>query len=106
MAQTLVRMVGPVLLSDTAATVYTVPGGTTATLLDMQICNESGADAKLTLSIGTDGAGKRLFKESLVPPGKPVQRTGAINLAAGEVVQAYADIDAVLTLTISGVETT
>lgn len=106
MADVLKRLVGPVSLTDTAATVYTVPSGKTATMLDMQVCNESGADAYWTLSIGTDGPGKRLIFESLVPVGKSVQRTGAINLDDGEVVQAYADVDAAITLTISGVEST
>lgn len=59
-----------------------------------------------TLSVGTDGAGKRLHYQEDVASHKSFQRTGNIHIDAGEVLQAYASAGTSLTLTISGIETT
>lgn len=105
MADVLRRFVGPVALGTSASTLYTVPTGSTVVLLDVHACNESGSDASFTLSIGTDGAGKRLFKGEVVPANRAIQRTGNVALAAGEVLQGLASAGSAITLTISGVET-
>jgi hypothetical protein len=104
-ADVLKRVAGPVALGATAATVYTVPASTTATLRCVHVANEAAADHTFTLSIGTDGAGKRLFRDYPVVAKGVVDWTGPMVLAAGEVLQASADAGAVLTLTVSAVET-
>lgn len=104
MADVLKRLSGPALLGNSASTVYTVPGATIAVVRDICVCNESGSTATFTLSIGTDGAGKRLYYNVLIPADSTFQRTGNIVLDAAEVLQAYSGTASVLTLTLSGVE--
>lgn len=106
MADALKRLSGPTALTAAAVTQYTAPALTTATIRSIHVCNESAAQHDFTLSIGVDGAGKRLFKNQVVPAGDSFDWTGNIVLAAGELVQALADAGAVLTLVVSGIETT
>lgn len=103
---TLTRIVGPALLTGAAATVYTTPASTTTTVRAIHVTNESGASATFTLSVGTDGAGKRFFYQVPVVNGDMgLDWTGSLVLAAGDVLQAYSGTASALTLTISGVVT-
>lgn len=105
MAETLKRLAGPVALGTSAATLYTAPGDIShGTILEVHVCNESGSDATFTLSIGTDGSGKRMFCEELVEAHRTFQRTGATFFGASEVLQGLASAGSSLTITISGVE--
>ena len=106
MADTLKRVVGPQLLNTTGGTVYTVPANTQAVLRDIIVCNESNATATFTISIGTDGAGKRLFKSASLTANTTFQQTGGITLEAAEVIQAVASANSAIVLTISGLEIT
>lgn len=99
------RLTGPALLTGSAATVYTVPASTVTVLRNIHVCNETGADATLTLSIGTDGSGKRLFRTFNVSANDVMDWSGAIIMAAAEVIQAFSGTASALTLTVSGVET-
>lgn len=106
MADTLKRLSGPTLLTTSAVTQYTVPGSTTATVRSIHVANETGTAATFTLSLGTDGAGKRLFKDVSVPANGVLDWSGTVILAAAEVLQALAGTGSALTLTVSGVEST
>ena len=104
MADTAKRLSGPTALTTSAATQYTVPGSTKAILRSIHVANESATERTFTLSIGTDGAGKRLFKDVPVAAGDSFDWSGFIVLDAAEVIQALASANTALTLTISGVE--
>lgn len=104
MADTAKRLSGPTALTTSAVTQYTVPGATTTILRSIHVCNETATDQTFTVSIGTDGAGKRLWKAVTCPANDSFDWSGFIVLAAAEVIQALADAGAALTLTISGVE--
>ena len=106
MADTLKRLVGPQNLNTTGGTVYTTPANTQAVLRDIIVCNESNATATFTLSIGTDGAGKRLFKSSSIAANTTFQQTGSVTLEAAEIIQAAASANSAIVLTISGLEVT
>ena len=99
------RLSGPALLTGSAATVYTVPASTTTVLRNIHVCNETGTAATLTMSIGTDGAGKRLFMGFSVAANDVLDWSGAIVMAAAEVIQAFSGTASALTLVVSGVET-
>jgi hypothetical protein len=99
------RLSGPALLTGSAATVYTVPASTTTVLRNIHVCNETGTAATLTMSIGTDGAGKRLFMGFSVAANDVLDWSGAIIMNAAEVLQAFSGTASALTLTTSGVET-
>ena len=49
-------------------------------LRDIHLCNETGADATVTLSIGSDGSGKRILKDYVVPANDYRGFVGGINL--------------------------
>jgi hypothetical protein len=102
---TLKRLSGPAALTTVAVTQYTAPLLTTATIRSIHVCNETSADHTFTLSIGVDGAGKRLFKSQPVAANDSFDWSGMIVLGAGELLQALADANTALTLTVSGVET-
>lgn len=105
MADTLKRLAGPTLLTATAVTVYTVPAATTGVVRAIHVTNETGAPATFTLSVGVDGAGKRMFYQVPVANADMgLDWTGNLVLAAGEVLQAYSGTASALTLIVSGVE--
>lgn len=106
MADTLKRLSGPAALTTSAAAQYTVPGSTKAVVRNVHVCNESGSAATVTVSIGTDGAGKRILKGFSVPANGVYDWSGSLVLDAAEVVQALASANTSLTLTISGLEVT
>lgn len=106
MADTLKRLSGPVFVATSASTHYTVPASTTATVRAIHVANETGSSANFTLSVGTDGAGKRLFKDVPIAANDVLDWTGTLVLSAAEVIQAVAGTGSALTLTMSGVETT
>lgn len=106
MADAMSRLAGPAYLTNAAATVYTVPALTTATVLEWIFANEDSSAHTITVSIGADAGGKRLWKDVLIPANSTFQVTGNTVLAAAEVIQAYADANSAVTLTMSGVLTT
>lgn len=106
MADTAKRLSGPTALTTGAVTQYTAPAATTAILRSIHVANESGSTADFTLSIGADGAGKRLFRNQDIPTKGSFDWSGFVVLATGELVQALASAGTALTLTISGVEVT
>lgn len=106
MADTATRLIGPVQLGTSPATVYTVPALTTAILRHLRVANTGGATATFTLSIGADAAGTRLYSATPIPGGSVLDWAGFEVLAAGEHLEAYSDTATTLTLTSSGVTIT
>lgn len=106
MADTLKRLAGPTLLTASAATVYTVPALTTTVVRNIHVCNETGTAATFTLALGTDGAGKRLYKAVSIPANDSLDVGLSLVLGAAEILQAYSGTASALTLVISGVEST
>lgn len=104
MADTLKRLSGPTLLSNSAATQYTVPGSTVTTIREVHVANTTGSAATFFMSIGTDAAGTRLYSGLSIPANSVMKATGSTVLAATETIQAYSGTNSALTLTISGVE--
>jgi hypothetical protein len=99
------KRAGPTALTATAATLYTVPAATTFLLRSIHVCNESNATALFTMSIGTDGAGKRIFKDFAVTANGVALETMLIVLTATEVIQAFSTTGAnLLTVILSGIE--
>lgn len=106
MTDTAKRLSGPTALSASAVTQYTAPSSTTTTVRNIHVVNENTTTQLFTLSIGTDGAGKRLWYQFPIAAKGVLDWSGFIVLAAADVIQALADATTSLTLTISGIETT
>lgn len=67
MARTPKRIVGPAPVATGPTTVYTVPALTKTVLRWIHVSNPSGAAVTLTLSIGADAAGTRLWAAYSIP---------------------------------------
>lgn len=107
MTDTAVRLIGPLTLTDAPATLYTVPVGTTTVLRHAVFTKESTGIAEVTMSFGVDGATTRVIAGApLFGDGGILDWSGFQVLEAGEVIQAYASVDAVVNLVVSGVEIT
>jgi len=104
MARTPTRLAGPALVSNAAATKYTVPGATTAVVRHIHVSNPTGSPVDFTLSIGTDAAGTRLFDGLSIAADSVYEHFCYHVLDAAEIIQALAGTTNVITLTISGDE--
>ncbi len=97
------RFSGPALLTNSAATKYTVASGQAIVIRHIHVDNPAGgSNATLFISIGSDAAGARIFAGENVAPGVPLDHWCYYPLAAGEIIQAYSGTNNVLTCTISG----
>lgn len=98
------KRVGPTLLTASAATVYTAPGSTVFHMRSIHFSNNTGTDRVVTMSIGTDAVGTRIFGSMPVRANSSVDWSGYMPLQPAEVLQAYADATNSVTITVSGVE--
>ena len=94
-------------LSAAPVTLYTTPAATSFTVRNIHVANESALDARFTVSIGLDSSGNRLYRNVLVQGnGGAFDWSGYMPIFPGDVIEAFADAAGLLTITISGVETT
>jgi hypothetical protein len=100
------RLSGPALLSNAAATVYTVPAVTTTIVRNIHINNTSSSSVTVTVSIGANAAGTQIFTNLTLGANVTIDWTGFFVLAASETIQALSGTNSVVNLMISGVETT
>lgn len=61
------RLYGPVAVATGPATVYTVPALTKTIIRQLHVSNPSASPVTLTLSIGADAAGTRLYSAFSIP---------------------------------------
>lgn len=106
MAQTVKRLAGPALVSNAAATKYTVPASTKTVVKHIHVQNPSASAVDFTLSIGADAAATRLYDGYPIAADGVLDDYGPYVLDAAEIIQALAGTNNILTLTIDGVEIT
>lgn len=100
MARTPTMIVPPALVSNAAATKYTVPGATTALVRAIHVSNPTASVVDFTLSIGTDAAGTRIYDGYPFPADTAKTFWCYHAVAAAEIIQAFAGTNNVITLTI------
>jgi len=98
------RLAGPALLTNTAATKYTVPASTVTIIQHIHVENPTGAAVTFTMSIGTDAAGTRIYDSFSIAAGAVLDTFCKYVLTAAEIVQAFAGTTNVMTLTLDGQE--
>jgi hypothetical protein len=98
------RLYGPALLTDAAATVYTVPAGRVAVVRNIHVVNGTAGDLTFTSSIGADAAATRIFDGETVSAETTYDCFAPFVLNAGEALQAWASAAASLTITVDGEE--
>lgn len=112
MARTPKRLAGPAQVSNAAATKYTVPAATKTIIRQLHVQNPSGSAVTLTVSIGADAAGTRLYDAYSIPAaaagvtGSVLDIFGYWVLETTEILQAFAGTNNILTLTVFGDEYT
>jgi len=104
MARIAKRLAGPALVTNAAATKYTVPALTKTIIRHVHIQNPSGAAVTFTMSIGADAAAVRLFDAYSIAAGAVFDHFCYYIVDAAEIVQALAGTNNILTLTIDGDE--
>lgn len=98
------RLAGPALITNAAATKYTVPASTLTIVRHVHVQNPTAAAVTFTMSIGADAAGTRIFDAYSIPAGTVLDHFCFYVLAAAEIIQALAGTTNVMTLTIDGEE--
>lgn len=89
---------GPTQLTTVAATIYDPPAAG-AILRFINVNNETGTDRTFSISVGTDGAGKRIMgPNASVKANDVVQWTGYVPLADADVIQGLADANSAVTV--------
>lgn len=112
MARTPKRLHGPALVSNAAATKYTVPALTKTILRHVYVYNPSASPVTFTLSIGADAAATRLIDAFSIPAAAAGVSTNVIDrwlyqvLDVGEIVQAFAGTNNILVMDLNGDEIT
>lgn len=105
MADTAKRLYGPAAQATSATTRYTVPGSTTTIIRHWIATNTATTAGTITVSIGTDAAGTRIWDAIPVPAKSVVEFQGFLVMAAAEVLQVTASATTI-TFTVNGIETT
>lgn len=100
------RLFGPAQITNAAATKYTVPALTKTRIRHIHISNPSGAIVNLTMSIGADAAGLRIFDAFPIPATDVYDDFGIHVVDAAEIIQAFGSTTNILVVTIYGEEIT
>ncbi len=106
MAQTPKRLSGPAQLSGAATTLYTVPAATKTVVRYIHVQNPSASPVALTMSIGADAAGVRIYDALAIAANSAQDFFCYHVLEATEVLQAFAGTASVLVVTVDGEERT
>lgn len=100
------RAAGPALVTNAAATKYTVPAGRRAVVRHVHFVNPTGSIVNFTWSIGADASGTRIVDAIPVAANNgQYDDYGPYTLEATETIQALAGTNNVGTLTIDVEET-
>lgn len=105
MARTPKRLSGPTQLTNAAVTKYTVPALTKTIIRHIHIENP-GAGVTLTMSIGADAAGTRIFDAFPIGANAVFDHFCYYVMEAAEILQALASVTTQLVLTVDGDELT
>lgn len=96
------RLSGPSLLGTSAATLYTVDSGTRATISHVRLVNNTSSPVDVTMSIGADAAGTRIWDSKTLEADRSLSVKGPFTMEAAEVFQAFAGTASAVTATILG----
>ena len=104
MARISKRMAGPLQLAGSAATLYTVASNRRGIVRHIHLVNPTGGAVTFTLSIGTDGASKRIFDAVSIAAGGEKDHYCYYPLEAAEIVQGWASAATSIVCIVSGDE--
>lgn len=103
-----VKGLGQTLLADTATTIYTVPGATTAIVRDIMICNTDTTSRTFTIWLDISGTGatdsEAIFDTVTIDANDYLHWTGFQVMTAASTIKGVASVASVINVTVSGVE--
>jgi len=106
MARTPKRLAGPLQVSNSVTTRYTVPASTKTIVRHIHLSNPSGSAVTFTLTIGSDAAAVRLFDAYSIAANTVFDHFCYYVVDAAEVMQTNAGTNNILVLTMNGDEIT
>jgi len=92
------RFSGPAALTGAAATKYTCPANRTARVRHIHVSNPTAGSLDLTMSIGADAAGTRIFDGFPIAADSVYDHFGIYVLQAAEIIQAFGGTALILTI--------
>lgn len=98
------RLSGPQLLTNATVTQYTVPAAARTIVRHIHISNTSAGAVTLTMSIGADAQGTRIFDGYTIASGAVLDHFCYYVLAAAQLIAAQGGTNNILTCTIDGDE--
>lgn len=104
MARIAKRLYGPAQLANATATLYTVPSLTKTIVRHIHIANPTASAVTVTMGIGTDGAGTRIFDAYSIASGAVLDHFCYYVLEAAELLKGHASAATSLVCTIDGDE--
>lgn len=100
-------LAGPILITNSAVTIYTVPAATIALVRNIHIQNNSASPVVITsVSFGAAAAGTRIFDGQTIAANGTLDLWGYWPLVATTVISVQAGTTNVLNITIGGDEIT
>lgn len=97
-----IRLAGPALVSNAAATKFTVAASEKYIVKHIHVINPTGSAATFTASIGADAAATRIFDAYTIGSNSVFDHYCMYPMDAAEIFQAFSGTNNVLNLTISG----
>lgn len=104
MGDTNKRLFGPAQLTGATATKYTVPASTKTLVRHMHFFNADVASRNLTVSLGADAAGTRLFDAFPIAAKTAYDWYPFLVMDAAEIIAAFADTTLTISMEMSGTE--
>lgn len=96
------RFAGPALVSNAAATKFTVASNEKYIVRHIHVSNPSGGAVTFTASIGADAAATRIFDAYSIAAGTVLDHFCYYVVEEAEIFQALSGTNNILTLTIDG----
>lgn len=98
------RLAGPLQVSNSATTRYTVPALTKTVIRHIHVSNPSGSAVTFTLTIGTDAAAVRLFDAYSIAANTVFDHFCYYPVDVAEIIQTNAGTNNVLVFVLNGDE--
>jgi len=104
------RLYGPALIATGPTTVYTVPAVTKTIIRQLHISNPSASPVTITLSVGADAAGTRLWSTYSIPAAAAGVTDSVrdifmyLVMEAAEILTLSAGTNNILNITVTGDE--
>lgn len=98
------RFHGPAQLAGASAILYTVPASRRSCIRHIHLINPTGGAVTVTMSVGADAAGTRIFDAKSLAAGEVFDHYCKYDLEAAEVLRGHASAAASIVAIVDGDE--